>query len=732
MKKRLIFVIAFFCICIFRIIEIKAQEISYVKTKKADNTFNGFYQDKKYIFEQSDALIAANNQSSFLSRNPFLVLQPSIPDFQVNDDEGNSDQKFPAIAIDCSGNFMITWIDKRDEYYGIYVQYLFNDGSAPGSNLKVTDSLGIVYHYCAPSIAADSAGNCVIAWMDGRDGFKNIYMQRFSRGGIKIGDNFKVNDEEQRHSKEHPSAAMDKEGNFIITWSCCYYGDRVRDIYAQRFSSDGNPLEQTFKVSDYLKYADHEHPAITIDGKGNFIITWCEAGDSNKEIYAQLFSSDGRPIGNNFTVNDDGTYRRQQAPDIAADDSGNFVIVWQDSRYASPDIFAQRYNCDGTPIDINFKVNNDESAALQYYPAISMNKKGNFIISWYDNRNGDYDVYAQRYLSDGSAFGTNFQVNINSDELQELPDIALCDNKVYNVWQDNHTGVSGYDIWANVMLFNSPPQWISSNMATAYEDSSFEYHARAIDPEGFAICYAFQDYPGWCTFADSIIYGTPAEGAKDTSLVVIASDGQISDTLEVVITVIPINDPPQIINLSEFHLKNNEPYIINLDTCVYDADNLPEDMTWKVKPLDNRLRADVVNHAAIFSAPNWTGETDVLFKVTDLEGESDSNIVKVTVIGPSSIHEKDQLVPEKFCLEQNYPNPFNPQTNISFGLPRPSEVTIDIFNLRGELVTTILKSRKEAGYHTVVWDGTFYPSGTYFIKMQAGDFVQIKKGVLLK
>jgi hypothetical protein len=199
----------------------------------------------------------------------------------------------------------------------------------------------------------------------------------------------------------------------------------------------------------------------------------------------------------------------------------------------------------------------------------------------------------------------------------------------------------------------------------------------------------------------------------------------------VAITVIPINDPPQIINLSELNLKNNEPYIINLDTCVYDADNLPEEMTWQVKPVDNRLRADVVNRVAIFSAPNWSGETNVLFNVTDPEGASDSIVVKTIVVIPSSVNERDQLIPEKFFLEQNYPNPFNPQTNITFGLPKASEVIIDIFNLRGELVTTILAVRKEAGYHTIIWDASKFPSGTYFIKLQADDFVQIRKCVLL-
>lgn len=414
-----------------------------------------------------------------------------------------------------------------------------------------------------------------------------------------------MTDGEQEHLKEHPTVAMDKEGNFVIAWSSSFYGSRNADIYAQRFSSDGNPIGLTFKVSDYLKYADHEHPAVARVDEGNFIITWCEAGDSDREIYAQLFSCNAMPVGKNFKVDNDRTYSGQQYPDMAADDSGNFVIVWSDGRYSGKDIFAQRYNRNGIPIDKNFKVNDDdERASVQWYPAVSMDEKGNFLITWYDNRNGDYDIFAQRFLNDGSAFGTNFQVATNNDELQELPDIGLRNNKVYDVWQDNHSGVSGYDVWANALLFNQLPKWISSDMATACEDSSFEYHASARDPEEFPIHYAFQSLPTWCNVSDSIVSGIPTEGAKDTSFMVIASDGHISEKLEVAIKINPINDPPCILRLSDFTFAFKDIYSIFLDTCVNDPDHSPEEMQWEVISLDKSFRVDLVNRFAIFFLAN--------------------------------------------------------------------------------------------------------------------------------
>ena len=89
-------------------------------------------------------------------------------------------------------------------------------------------------------------------------------------------------------------------------------------------------------------------------------------------------------------------------------------------------------------------------------------------------------------------------------------------------------------------------------------------------------------------------------------------------------------------------------------------------------------------------------------------------------------------LPETFELLGNYPNPFNPQTTISFGLPHAAEVTIRIYNLKGELMTELFNGSRQAGYYSVIWDASGNSSGTYFIEMQAADFVQTKKCALLK
>lgn len=89
-------------------------------------------------------------------------------------------------------------------------------------------------------------------------------------------------------------------------------------------------------------------------------------------------------------------------------------------------------------------------------------------------------------------------------------------------------------------------------------------------------------------------------------------------------------------------------------------------------------------------------------------------------------------IPTVFSLGQNHPNPFNPITEISFGLPVDSHVRLDIYNIRGQRVVTLIDGHYQAGMHTVMWDGTSAASGVYLYKIQADDFIETKKMLLLK
>ncbi len=76
----------------------------------------------------------------------------------------------------------------------------------------------------------------------------------------------------------------------------------------------------------------------------------------------------------------------------------------------------------------------------------------------------------------------------------------------------------------------------------------------------------------------------------------------------------------------------------------------------------------------------------------------------------------DMELPDSYRLSQNYPNPFNAETVIEFDLPQQSYVTIEIYDLLGRRVVTLVDNPKEAGFHQITWDTTDQPSGIYFYK----------------
>lgn len=92
----------------------------------------------------------------------------------------------------------------------------------------------------------------------------------------------------------------------------------------------------------------------------------------------------------------------------------------------------------------------------------------------------------------------------------------------------------------------------------------------------------------------------------------------------------------------------------------------------------------------------------------------------------------DAIIPNNFLLEQNYPNPFNPITKIQFKLPKESYINLSVFNMLGQLVTTIYSGKLDAGTHFVEFDGSELPSGIYFYRLESDNFVQTKKMTLMK
>jgi len=161
--------------------------------------------------------------------------------------------------------------------------------------------------------------------------------------------------------------------------------------------------------------------------------------------------------------------------------------------------------------------------------------------------------------------------------------------------------------------------------------------------------------------------------------------------------------------------------LIVADSLTYD-DNLP----WEIEADGNGATLELIH-------PNFDNSLALSWRASAKHGSPgtiNSVYTKVEKI-------EENLFPEKFVLEQNYPNPFNPTTTIKYSIPNniKSEtlnVKLIVFDILGNEVATLVNEKKSAGNHLVSFEASNLSSGVYFYKMQAGDFVNTKKMVLIR
>lgn len=397
----------------------------------------------------------------------------------INDDFSSENQQFPAMVVDGSGTMIFCWNDEREYIPTIYAQRISADGAPVGENFRVVDDSLTESGTDAPSVAADDEGNFVIAWADFRNGYcYDVWAQRYAMDGSALGSNFLVS---VAGGCMHysPVVSYKEDGNFIIVWWDTNDGGGDKgddpDIWAQLYISDGTPAGDNFMVNENVEDSYQTDPALAVDANGNFLIAWKDDRNGNDQIYVQRFQFDGTPVGTNFPVEDQVIPSIQADPSLSCDEDGNFTVVWRDNRNGSFDIFGRRFFSDGSPSGESFQVNADTLAAFNFRPRVAVQQDGKFVVSWICGEYGDYDVWAQRFFSNGSPDSLNFMIPNTMELDQSFQNISLKDDYIYSVWQDNCEGQFGYDIRANVLPWDLSVGIADRLVGTGYSGFSRNY-----------------------------------------------------------------------------------------------------------------------------------------------------------------------------------------------------------------------------------------------------------------
>mgnify|MGYP001347752129 CR=1 FL=1 len=251
---------------------------------------------------------------------------------------------------------------------------------------------------------------------------------------------------------QNADAAVAASGNFVVVWE----DDRDRDgnfqIRAGSFTPDNLDLLDPFTVNT-TSAGDQSHPAIALSDDESFVVVWKDDSNNNGlfEVRTRGFLADGSEKFPQFTVNVRSS-GQQEAPDVASDPDGNFVVVWEDDTDSDGlyQIYARGFGPDGVERFSQFTVNTS-SAGQQLAPAVSMAANGDFVVVWQDDPGDDglFNIRARGFNADGSESFPQLTVNTRSAGDQRAPDVASAASGDFIVaWDEDRDGDGFFQVHA--------------------------------------------------------------------------------------------------------------------------------------------------------------------------------------------------------------------------------------------------------------------------------------------
>jgi hypothetical protein len=293
-------------------------------------------------------------------------------------------------------------------------------------------------------VAIDGDGNFVVIWGSAQnDPASDVFAQRFDSRGNKLGPEFQVNASTTGTQYAY-GVASDAAGDFVVIWGATDGSDR--GIFGRRFDSAGAALGTEFQINTFTT-GEQFAPSVSSDAAGSFVVVWSSAGQDGSVygVFGQRYDSGGSPAGTEFPVN---TYTTggQYLAAVASGAAGDFVAVWssigQDG--FGHGVFGQRFDSDGSPAGTEFQVNT-ATAYNQYFADVAVDADGDFVVVWDDGN----EVLAQRYQSSGAAAGSEFRVNTFDSNSQEFPEVAVDDDGNFVVaWGSEAQDGGGWGVFA--------------------------------------------------------------------------------------------------------------------------------------------------------------------------------------------------------------------------------------------------------------------------------------------
>lgn len=385
---------------------------------------------------------------------------PQASEYNVNGPL-SGDQVYPSAALKSSGGYIV-YQDNITDGDGAGISARRVDSSFSGALSAFRVNQIAAGNQERPQVALLSDGGAVFVWQGGRLGYQSIYARFLSANNTFLTGDILVN-AVTNGSRQNAIVTVLTNGSVVVAWASFNQvnASSFQDVYLQRFSAAGQKLGTETLVNETADF-NQRTPTLAALSDGRFVLVWIteqQRFENSVDVYARIFNADGSAAGSEFRINNDTNVCAN--PSVAASSDGGFLVAWSEKNVAnlsnSWDIVARPFS--SAAIGGVARRVNTEAYGDQYSPKASAIGTSYFVAWTSLGQDGSREgIYGQFLLSDGSLSGNEFRVNTTSVSQQMHPAIASDGTgRFLALWTSFIGGSSSFDLFAQRYVNTAQP-----------------------------------------------------------------------------------------------------------------------------------------------------------------------------------------------------------------------------------------------------------------------------------
>jgi hypothetical protein len=339
------------------------------------------------------------------------------------------------------GRFVVVWMSRGQVAAGnseLFGQRFNADGTKAGGEFQVSSTKASSLYYGPDNYDVSMApdGRFVVAWSGYGSADRAVYAQAYNADGSKNGARATVDNTTDQWTEYKVSVAVNKSGEFTVLFD--WEKGFATGLKARMYSAAAAPKAAAFWVTNVRRAYEID---LGVADSGNLVAVW-RYFDIDTEVFGQRIDAAGTLAGTEFHVNS-SIAKAQDKPAVAVKSDGSFLVAWQ-SAHAAPSpsvgVYAQRFDSSAAKLGGEVAVSLATTGYMEQ-PAVGVDNTGRWVVAWANDGgpaagNGD-EIWAQRFNADGTRPEATFRVNTFDQNDQDDPRLAMASGgRFVIVWSD--------------------------------------------------------------------------------------------------------------------------------------------------------------------------------------------------------------------------------------------------------------------------------------------------------